>query len=149
MHSANSEGISPRECSTKYDVREQNIQKFSCVHSYSVHGVYYINIASVWYYYLATPIPPADCNWARAFIRCVRACVRACVCMCVCVSVWCSGLCSRFPIETLRVRSPPSTVSHIFLLLLYLWVVTNSQMCMSEYMWWKKKGKKKKENKRK
>ena len=60
--------------------------------------------------------------------------------MCVGVAVWCSGLCSRFPIETLRVRSPPSTVSHVFLLLLYLRVVTNSQMCMSEYMWWKKKG---------
>ena len=26
------------------------------------------------------------------------------------MAVWCSGLCSRFPIETLRVRSPPSTV---------------------------------------
>ena len=67
----------------------------------------------------------------------MRACVRACV------AVWCSGLCSRFPIETLRVRSPPSTVSHLFLLLLYLWVVTNSQMCMSEYMWWGKKRRKK------
>ena len=62
----------------------------------------------------------------------------------MCVAVWCSGLCSRFPIETLRVRSPPSTVSHVFRLLLYLRVVTKSQMCMSEYMWWKKKKKKKK-----
>ena len=51
----------------------------------------------------------------------------------MCVSVWCSGLCSRFPMETLRVRSPPSAVTHVFLLLLYLWVATNSQMCMSEY----------------
>ena len=58
---------------------------------------------------------------------CARARARACVC------VWCSGLCSQFPIETLRVRSPPSAVTHVFLLLLYLWVVTNSQMCMSEY----------------
>ena len=73
--------------------------------------------------------------------------VCVCVCVCVCVAVWCSGLCSRFPIETLRVRSPPSTVSHVFLLLLYLWVVTNSQMCMSEYMWWEKKKKKKKKKK--
>ena len=65
-----------------------------------------------------------------------------CVCVYVhCVAVWCSGLCSRFPVETLRVRSPPSTVSHVFLLLLYLRVVTNSQMCMSEYVWWKKKKK--------
>ena len=81
---------------------------------------------------------------------CVCVCVCACVCVyvCVCVSVWCSGLCSRFPIETLRVRSPPSTVSHVFLLLLYLWVVTNSQMCKSVYVWvhvGKKKKKKKKE----
>ena len=37
-----------------------------------------------------------------------------------------------------------STVSHVFLLLLYLWVVTNSQMCMSEYAWWTKKKKKRK-----
>ena len=71
-------------------------------------------------------------------VVCVCACVRACVCgvcvcVCVCVPVWCSGLCSRFPIETLRVRSPPSAVTHVFLLFLYLWVVTNSQMCMSEY----------------
>ena len=50
--------------------------------------------------------------------------------VCVCVSVWCSGLYSRFPIETLRARSLPGAVTHIFLL---LWVVTNSQMCMSEY----------------
>ena len=66
-----------------------------------------------------------------------------CVCVCVCVAVWCSGLCSRFPVETLRVRSPPITVSHVFLLLLYLWVVTNSQMCMSKYVWWTKKNEKK------
>ena len=66
--------------------------------------------------------------------------VRVCVCVC---TVWCSGLCSRFPIEISWVRSPPSTVSHVFLLLLYLRVVTNSQMCsMSEYMWWGKKKKK-------
>ena len=71
---------------------------------------------------------------------------RVCVCVGVCVAVWCSGLCSRFPVETLRVRTPPSTVSHVFLLLLYLWVVTNSQMCMSEYVWWGKKKKKKKKN---
>ena len=71
------------------------------------------------------------------------------VCVCVCVCVWCSGLCSRFPIETLRVRSPPSMVSHVFLLLLYLRVVTNSQMCMSEYMWWEKKKKRKKKKKKK
>ena len=80
---------------------------------------------------------------------CICACVRVRVCACVracvraCVAVWGSGLCSRFPVETLRVRSPPSTVSHVFLLLLYLWVVTNSQMCMSEYVWWTKKRKKK------
>ena len=68
-------------------------------------------------------------------------CVCECVCMCVCVCIcMCSGLCSRYPIETLRVRSPPSTVSHVFLLLLYLRVVTNSQMSMSEYIWWKKNG---------
>ena len=36
---------------------------------------------------------------------CVRLCARVCVCVCVCV----------------------------FLLLLYLWVVTNGQMCMSAY----------------
>ena len=65
-----------------------------------------------------------------------------CVYVCVGVAVWCSGLCSRFPVETLRARSSPSTVSHVFLLLLYLWVVTNSQMCMSEYVWWTKKKKK-------
>ena len=41
------------------------------------------------------------------------------------------------PIKTLRVRSPPSTVSHV--LLAILWVATNSQMCMSEYVWWKNK----------
>ena len=35
--------------------------------------------------------------------------------------------------KSLRVRSPPSTVSHVFLLLLYLRVVTDSQMCMSEW----------------
>ena len=34
---------------------------------------------------------------------------------------------------------PPSTVSDVFLLLLYLWVVTNSQMCMFEFAWWEKK----------
>ena len=33
----------------------------------------------------------------------VCACACACVCVCVRVAVWCSGLCSRFPIETLRV----------------------------------------------
>ena len=38
---------------------------------------------------------------------CVRACVRACMMR---VSVWFSGLYSRFSIETLRVRSPSSTV---------------------------------------
>ena len=74
------------------------------------------------------------CVCARVSVCvCVRVCV--CVCVCVCVAVWCSGLCCRFPVETLRVRSPPSTVSHVFLLLLYLWVVTNSQMSISEYMW--------------
>ena len=79
---------------------------------------------------------------------CMFVCVFVCLCVCVyvhCVAVWCSGLCSRFPVETLRVRSPPSTVSHVFLLLLYLRVVTNSQMCMSEYVWWKKEKEKKKE----
>ena len=46
--------------------------------------------------------------------------------------------------EPLQIRSPLtlSTVSHAFLLLLCLWVVTNSQMCMYEHVWWKiwKKG---------
>ena len=61
----------------------------------------------------------------------------------VCVVVWCSCLCSPLSIENWgRGQSPPRTVSHVFLLLLYLWVVTSSQMCMSEYMWWKKKKKK-------
>ena len=49
--------------------------------------------------------------------------------------VWCSGLCSQFPIETFRVRSLPSAVTYVFLLFLHLWVVTNSQMCKSEYEW--------------
>ena len=57
----------------------------------------------------------------------VRECTAHALCVGSGVAVWCSGLCSRFPIETLRVRSPPSTVSHVFLLLFYLWVVTNSQ----------------------
>ena len=75
------------------------------------------------------------CVYLYAYV-CVYVYVYVCVCVrvCVCVSVWCSGLCSRFPIETLRVRSPPSTVSHVFLLLLYLRVVTNSQMCKSVYV---------------
>ena len=60
---------------------------------------------------------------------CVDARVRACV------SVWYSGLFSRISIETLQVRSALSTVSHVFLLLLYLRVVTDSQMCMPEHVW--------------
>ena len=68
---------------------------------------------------------------------CVCACVFAWVCMFVRVRVWYSGLCNRFPIETLRVRSPLSTVLHIFPLLLYLWMDINSKICMSVYAWWK------------
>ena len=74
---------------------------------------------------------------------CVCACVRACVR----VSVWCSGLCSRLPIETLRVRSPPSAVTHVFLLLLYLsgWLPTAKCVCLSMSVLWggRKKNKKK------
>ena len=76
---------------------------------------------------------------------CVRVCVCvcACVCVCMCVCVYmCVCVCVCVCVKTLQVRSPPSTVSHVFLLLLYLRVVTNSQMCMSEYMWWEKKEKK-------
>ena len=55
--------------------------------------------------------------------------------MCVCVpsnvAVWCSGLCSRVPVETSRVRSPPSAVTHVFLLLLYLWVEKAKCVCLS------------------
>ena len=69
---------------------------------------------------------------------CVCVCVFVCVCMFVRVRVWCSGLCNRFPTETLRVRSPLSTVLHVFPLLLYLLVVNNSKICMSVYAWWKK-----------
>ena len=58
---------------------------------------------------------------------------------CVCVYVWCSGLCSRFPIETLRVRSPPSTATFVFLLLLCLrWLPTAKCVCLSMSVLWKK-----------
>ena len=66
-------------------------------------------------------------------------------------------MCSRFPIERLRVQFPTIIVAHVFLLFLGLfltffsfsWVVTNSQ-CMPEYVVWcvcveKKRKKKKKE----
>ena len=80
---------------------------------------------------------PAHAKFMRA---CVRAYVRVCVCACLRA---CVRLCVHLCVKTLRVRSPPSTISHVFLLLLYLRVVTNSQMCMSEYMWWGEKKEKK------
>ena len=75
---------------------------------------------------------------------CVHMCMSVCVCVCVCVCpIWCSGMCSRFPIERLRVQFPTIMVAHVFLLFLGLfltflsfsWVVTNSQ-CMPEYVVW-------------
>ena len=79
---------------------------------------------------------------------CARVCVCACACVCVCVhvcagvyagvSVWCSSLCSRFSMETRGVRSPPSAVKHVFLLLLYLWV-TAKCACLSMSVLWGKK----------
>ena len=86
---------------------------------------------------------------AATVYYCVCVCVCACVCVCVCVCVfvwvcplWCSGMCSRFPIQRLRVQFPTIMVAHVFLFFLILlallsfsWVVTNSQ-CMSEYMVW-------------
>ena len=69
-------------------------------------------------------------------------CVCVCVCPCarVCVCPYCAVVSAvDFPIDTLWVRSSLNTVTHIFLLLLYLWVVTNSQLCMSECVVWKNK----------
>ena len=84
-------------------------------------------------------------TWARLLPRgnsmgvsvCVRACVRAC-------GAGIEPAMFRLEIDgTNRCTILPSTVSDVFLLLLYLWVVTNSQMCMSEFAWWEKKRRKK------
>ena len=84
-------------------------------------------------YFLLLGLPPTMCYSKFIFIFsyylffivcvCVRACVRACV-----------GLCVSISNRKLRVRSPLRTVTHVFLLLLYLRVVTDIRMCMSEYV---------------
>ena len=69
----------------------------------------------------------------------VFVCVYVCVCLFVCVYVCacaCALACACVCVEVLWFQSPPSAVSHVFLLLLYLWVVTNTQI--SEYVLWEK-----------
>ena len=63
---------------------------------------------------------------------CVGACVRACVRACVWryFAVVCEV---SFQSKHAGVI-PPGMVIHSFLLLLFLWMVTNSQMCMSEFV---------------
>ena len=67
---------------------------------------------------------------------CISLCIHVYVCVCVCV---CARVCLN-----VGACVCVCVCVHVFLLLRYLRVITNSQMCMSEYMWWKKKKKKKK-----
>ena len=75
---------------------------------------------------------PSSLHWRERYMYlfslllvCVCVCVRPCVCECVCMVQWFVQSISN---RNIAGSIPPSAVTHVFLLLLYLWVVTNSQI---------------------